>query len=191
MGSSGPPKVGFWRAIRDLGHYRLIDAVWPEAFFGVLVGVGGAVLAIQTTDAGQRIAVAGEALALAGVLLAVTFAALAFVVAIPSGDYLGALAETKDGGMRKFLDPFLVAVGSQVALVLLAIGYRLFSKSVEPWIEHVAFGATGFLLVFNVLDITGLARQLVKHGILRSYEAAIRKSEEDGGQVKKLQDRRG
>src|SRR5262245_17097712 len=131
MDSSQPPRVGVWRAFRALGQYRLVDAVWPEVVLGLAIGAGGAVLAIQSTDTATRIEVATEVLTLAGVLLAVTFAALAFVVAIPSGGYLRLLNETNEGGMQKFLDPFLVAVGAQVGLILLTISYRIFADSVS------------------------------------------------------------
>lgn len=193
MNKPGAPRVGIWRALRALGQYRFVDAMWPEAVFALALGAGGAALAIQSTDTAARIGIAAEVLALAGVLLAVTFAALAFVVAIPSGGYLRLLGETSDGGMQKFLDPFLVAVGAQVGLVLLAFGYRIFAETVSNPVDHVAFGCLGFLVVFTILDIAGLARQLVIHGILRAREAVLEaeETEESGGSVKRLPERRG
>jgi hypothetical protein len=185
------PQVGVWRAFRAIGHYRFVDAVWPETVFGLVIGAGGAALAIQSTDIATRVKIAAEVLPIAGVLLAVTFAALAFVVAIPSGSYLRLLAETQDGGMRNFLDPFLVAVGAQVGLVLLAFGYRIFAASVPSSIDHVAFAGLGFLVVFAILDIAALARQLVLHGILRAREAVIEaEATEESGSVKRLPERR-
>jgi hypothetical protein len=193
MNKAQPPRVGIWRAFRALGQYRLVDAVWPEAVFGLVIGAGGAALAIQSTETSTRIEIAGEVLGLAGVLLAVTFAALAFVVAIPSGGYLRLLGETSDGGMQRFLDPYLVAVGVQVGLILLAFGYRIFAEAVSNPVDHVAFGCLGFLVVFAILDIAGLARQLVIHGILRAREAVLEaeETEESGGSVKRLPERRG
>jgi hypothetical protein len=193
MNKPGGPQVGVWRAFGALGQYRLVDAIWPEIVLALVIGAGGAALAIQGTDTATRVEVAAEVLTLAGVLLAVTFAALAFVVAIPSGGYLRLLGETNNGGMQKFLDPFLVAVGAQVGLILLAIGYRLFADSVPSPVDHVAFGALGLLMVFAILDIAALARQLVLHGVLRAREAVIEaeETEDSGGAVKRLPERRG
>jgi hypothetical protein len=141
------------------------------------------------------VAIAGQVLALAGVLLAVTFAALAFVVAIPSGGYLRLLGESGDGGMQKFLDPFLVAVGAQIGLILLAIGYHVFAEGVSNAVDHIAFVGLGSLTVFTILDIAALARQLVFHGILRAQEAVVETEETEGqgpgGTVKRLPERRG
>ncbi len=94
--------------------------------------------------------------------------------------------------MQNFLDPFLVAVGTQVGLILLAIGYRIFAGSISSPIDHVAFAGLGFLVVFAILDIAALARQLVLHGILRTREAVIEAEESEGsGSVKRLPERRG
>jgi|SRR5215203_1760484 len=192
MNSPQAPQVGIWRAFRALGHYRLVDALWPEVIFGLVIGAGGAVLAIQSTDTATRIGIAADVLGLAGVLLAVTFAALAFVVAIPSGGYLRLLGETNDGGMQRFLDPYLVAVGAQVGLILLAFGYRIFAETVSNPVDHVAFAGLGFLVVFAILDIAALARQLVLHGVLRAQEAVIETEDTGaGGSVKRLPERRG
>lgn len=185
------PRVGVWRAFRALGQYRLVDALWPEVIFGLVIGAGGAALAIQSTTGAARLAIAGQMLTLAGVLLAVTFAALAFVVAIPSGGYLRLLGESSDGGMQKFLDPFLVAVGAQIALLLLSLGYGIFAGSLPKAVDHSAFAALGFLVVFAVLDIAALARQLVLHGVLRAQEAIVEAEETEGsgGAVRRLPER--
>ena len=95
--------------------------------------------------------------------------------------------------MQKFLDPYLVAVGAQIGLILLAIGYRIFTESVSHLVDHIAFAALGFLFVFAILDIAALARQLVLHGVLRAQEAVIEAegTDEAGGSVKRLSERRG
>jgi hypothetical protein len=162
--------VGIWRA---LGDFKLKDAVWPEGLFAVVIGAGGSALAIGATTPAERADVMGNVLALAGAFLAVVFTALAIVVSLPSASYLRMLGQTPEGGMRRFLDPFLVAVGTQIAIILLAVAYRLVSGDVTKWIEHVSFGVVGFLFVFGVLDLAALARQLVQHGILRAADAAV------------------
>jgi hypothetical protein len=183
--------VGVWRAILALGDYRLKDALWPETALGLLIGGGGAFLVVRSTDVGERIGAMGDVLALAGALLAVIFAALAIVVSLPSTSYLRMLGETT-GGMRKFLDPFLVAVGTQIALLLLTLAYRFVADDVASWIEHAAFYVIGTLFVFGVLDVANLARQLVRHGVLRAADAAMAVDPEgEGGDVHRLPDRRG
>jgi hypothetical protein len=119
-------------------------------------------------------------LALSGAFLAVVFAALAIVVSLPSTSYMRMLEETPDEGMRKFLDPFLVAVGIQVSIILIAIGYRLVASELMWWIEHAAFYVIGALFTFGLLDLAGLARQLVRHGV-RAVDAKDRGGRERRG----------
>jgi hypothetical protein len=184
-------KIGVWRAVARLGDYKLKEAVWPEAVLAVVIGGGGAALAVRGTDLKDRLDVMGDVLPLAGAFLAVVFAALAIVVSLPATSYLRMLQQTPEGGMRRFLDPFLVAVGVQVLLLLLVLGYRLFADSVSWLIEHGAFYFIGFLFVFGLLDIVNLARQLVRHGILRAVDASIEDDEDQtGGRVRRLPERR-
>lgn len=177
--------VGIWRA---LGDFKLKDALWPEGLLAVVLGAGGSALVIGATALTERVSAIGTVLALAGGFFGVVFAALAIVVSLPSTSYLKMLGQTPDGGMRRFLDPFLVAVGTQVSLVLLCVAYRLVATHVESWIEHAAFGLIGFLFVFGLFDIAALARQLVRHGVLRAADAALEPDERggDGGSVRRL-----
>lgn len=165
------PRVGVWRAIARLGDYKVREFVWPEGAFALLVGVGGAVLVVKGTKLAERLDVAGDVLTLAGALLAVVFTALALVVSIPSQDYIRKMAETPNGGIMRFLDPFLVAVGTQVAIVLLGFAYKIEAAHVPKAVEHAAFYVLGFLLAFGLLDVVALARSLVRHGVNRSVEA--------------------
>jgi hypothetical protein len=184
--------VGIWRSVRALGDYRVKDVLWPDAVLGLVVGGGGAFLVVRSTELTERTSVAGNLTGVVGALLAVVFAALAIVVALPASRYLDLLGDTPDGGMRRFLDPFLVAIGTQIALVLLVVTYRLLAADVAWWIEHLAFYALGVLLVYGILDIGGLARSLVRHGILRAADAAAQAKNQDGGaQVRNLDERRG
>lgn len=187
--AGGPPRrVGVWRAV---GELKLKDA-WFQGLFALVFGIGGCALIIGGTTLAQRATAVGDALILAGALLAVVFAALAIVVSLPSDSYLRMLRNTPDGGMLRFLEPFLVAVGTQIAIILLAIGYQLAASSVPKWIEHVAFGVLGFLFIFGVLDIAVLARQLVRHGILRAEDAALEpEGSSEPGPVRRLPERRG
>jgi hypothetical protein len=57
-------------------------------------------------------------------------------------------------------------------LVLLTVGYGLVAKHVPAAVEHAASYVIGFLFVFGLLDIVGLARQLVRHGVGRAQETA-------------------
>jgi hypothetical protein len=181
-------KVGVWRAFAEC---KLGEVVWPEGLLALLIGGGGAGAAVFATKLSARVASTGDLLFLSGALLAVVFTALAIMVSLPSTSYLRMLNETPEGGMRRFLDPFLVAVGIQLAVVLLGLGYRLLAPHVGTWPEGVAFGTLGFLFVFGLLDIAALARQLVRHGIYRAADAAMSYEEESGrpSAVRKLPSR--
>lgn len=186
-------RVSVWRAVAALGDYRVKDALWPEVVCAVVIGGGGSALVVRGGDLASRVAVIGDVLVLAGALLAVVFAALAVVVSLPSTKYLRLLGETPGTGMRTFLDPFLVAVGTQVGLIIASLAYRFAAIHIAWWIEHVAFYAIASIFVFGVLDIAGLARQLVRHGVLRAAAAAL---DDDGGEVgsgeiRRLPERRG
>lgn len=187
------PKVGVWRAILGLGDLRIKQLLWPEGLPALLLGFGGAVLIVRATSLSTRTSVTGGLVTLAGALLAVSFAALAIVVSLPSSRYLRALSEGEKGGIQRFLDPFLVSIGMQLAIILLALGYGLLSPHVPRTVEHVAFYSLGFLFVFGLLDIAALARSLVRHGILRSLAAVVENEEDEQGSadVRPLRGRRG
>lgn len=181
-------KVGIRRALWD---FKLSDAFWPEGLLSIVCGGGGAALIVSATRTCERVATMGDVLALAGAFLAVVFTALAIVVSLRLTSYLRMLDETVGGGMRRFLDPFLVAVGTQIAVVLLAVAYRLAAGHATWWVEHVAFYVIGFLFVFGVLDIAALARSLVRHGVLRARSGGASEQEPDGeARVRRLPDRR-
>ena len=180
------PKVGVWRAILGLGNLSAKRVLWPEGLPALLIGGGGAVLVVRATSVSTRASATDALVVLAGALLAVSFAALAIVVSLPSSRYLRALSEVR-GGIQTFLDPFLVAIGTQLAIILLALGYELFAPHI-PWaVEHGTFYVLGFVFVFGLLDVAALARSLVRHGILRSMAAAAEDAEdEQGGDVHPL-----
>lgn len=185
------PKVGVWRAVGRLGGYTVRELLWPEVVFGLLLGIGGAVAIVEATMLSDRMDAVDGVLALGGALLAVVFTALALVVSIPSTEYIRKMAETPGGGILRFLDPFLVAVGTQAVVLLLGFGYKLGAEHV-PWqVEHAAFYALAFLVVFGLLDVVALARSLVRHGVNRGVEALSRSDEPNGGEVRRIDERRG
>ena len=180
-------RVGAWRA---LGEFKLKEALWPDTALALLLGGGGALYGISVSDLNERLAIVGDLTNVAGALIAVTFTALAIVVSLPSDSYLRLLAASPDGGMRRFLDPFLVAIGTQVLLLLATIGYQLAAEDVRHRIEETAFLLIGFLFVFGLLDIVALARQLVRHGLLRAANAEY-EAEQQGAEIARLEQRRG
>jgi hypothetical protein len=178
------PKVGIWRAVLSLGDLRVKQLLWPEGLPALVLGGGGAFLVVRATSLSTRVAATGNLVVLAGALLAISFTALAIVVSLPSSHYLRAMAQGQ-GGIQAFLDPFLVAVGTQLALILLAFGYQMFAAHVARPVEHACFYALGFLLMFGLLDVGALARSLVRHGILRS-RAAVDELEDADSAVRPL-----
>jgi small-conductance mechanosensitive channel len=174
------PKVGIWRSVAHLGNYKLKDLLWPEGLPAIAIGIGGALAIVSATELSDRIAFMTTIAQLAAAFLAVVFTALVIMVALPSGSYLSALQKDDpwSNGMKDFLSPFLIAVGTQIAILLLAIGYGLAAQGVSESVEHIAFCVLGFLLVYGLLDIAALARSLVRHGILRARDA-VREAEED------------
>lgn len=185
------PKVGVWRAVGRLGSYTVREFLWPESVLGVLIGVGGSILIVKGTSAADRVGAMGDVLALGGALLAVVFTALALVVSIPSVSYIRKMAETPGGGIIRFLDPFLVAVGTQACIVLGSFAYMLGAEHVSWRLEHAAFYVLSFLVVFGLLGVVTLARSLVRHGVNRGIEALQNGQGEEGADVRRLDNRRG
>lgn len=175
------PKVGIWRSVAGLGNYKIKNLLWPEGGPAIVIGAGGAYALASTTQVADRMDLMGTILQLAGAFLAVVFTALAIMVALPSGRYLSALQkdDEQSDGMARFLAPFLLAVGTQIAVLLVALAYGLVADQVSLTVERAAFCLLGFLFVYGLLDIAGLARSLVKHGILRARNAVREFEEED------------
>lgn len=184
--------IGVWRALFAIADYKVREALWPEVVLALLIGGGGSALLLRATTVDQRVDAIGDVLTLAGAFLAVVFAALAIVVSLPSKTYLRMLEETRPGGMRLFLDPFLVAAGTQIFLILSAIAYTLAAADLGATFEHAIFYVVGFAFVFGLLDIAGLARQLARHGILRAQDALIKDeaNTDAGSSVRRLPSQR-
>jgi small-conductance mechanosensitive channel len=173
------PKVGVWRSIAALGSYKLKDLLWPEGLPAVIVGAGGAIALLGASELSSRIALMNNVIQLSAALLAVVFTALAIMVALPAGSYLRALQQDDphSNGMQGFLSPFLVAVGTQIAILILALGYGPVAEHLSRNAEHVVFCVLGFLVIYGLLDVAALARSLVRHGIFRARDA-VREAEE-------------
>ncbi|WP_138974498.1 hypothetical protein [Patulibacter medicamentivorans] len=176
-GSDLDRPVGVWRAVGELN----LRSLWPEGALGVLIGGGGAGILLASVGLSARVAVAGDLLALGGALVAVVFTALVLVVSIPSNTYIRMLAATSGGGIQRFLDPFLVAVGTQVSVILLAIAYKAAAQAVPSGIEGTAWVLLGTLFVFGLLDIVALARSLVRHGVHRAADAELTQRDDGDG----------
>lgn len=184
-------RVGVWRALWSLKDAKVKQVLWPEGLPSIVIGVGGGVLLIRASAVATRVSAASTVVIIASALLAVTFTALAIIVALPSSRYLSAMGEGDDG-MRPFLDPFLIAVGVELGVILLGLGYGLFAKHVAPWIEHGAFCLLALLFVYGLLDVAALARALAKHGIVRAWDAQHEPADgvaPEGGEVKSLRRR--
>ncbi|MEX2105647.1 MAG: hypothetical protein WD810_02005 [Solirubrobacterales bacterium] len=172
--------VGVWRALWRLGDYRLKHLLWPEGLPALVVGVGGAAALVRVGSVADRMAMMDTIVQLAVALLAVVFTALAIMVALPAGSYLRALQkdDAESDGMQRFLEPFLLTLGVEVAVVLLALGYSLSADAVSATVEHGSFYALGFLVVYGLLDVVALARSIVRHGIGRAQDA-VREAQRD------------
>jgi glucan phosphoethanolaminetransferase (alkaline phosphatase superfamily) len=125
------------------------------------------------TIATERHEVVALVAALGGAFVAVVFTALAIVVSLPSSSYLRMLAETPQGGMWRFLSPFLIALGTQALVVALSLAYWLMGDHVRSLFEKGAFVVLAFFFTFGLADLAALGRNLVKHGILRAHDALL------------------
>jgi hypothetical protein len=186
------PKVGIWRAVAGLLNHKAKHLLWPEGVPSIAIGAGGAVAILHATSVHDRVASMSDLVQLSVALLAIVFTALAIVVALPSGRYLRALEGDRQHGtgMKAFLDPFLVAVGTQIVVLLFVIGFKLVGTSLDRTVEHVAFYILGFLVVYGLLDVAALARSLVRHGIYRAIDSVREHDEGEQDKVATLADRR-
>ena len=173
-------KFGFWRSLRRLSGEDIFSL---ELLAAILIGVGGGTGLLTKTRAGDRYDIAGDFLIVIGPLLGVVFAAFALVIALLSDSYLIALSESKDG-VASFFRPFLVAIGIQVGALLLTIIYRAGLDYLPSKAEVGLFLVVCFLVVFALLDVVALARNVFAHGVTRGEEAVIRNLEEQANVVR-------
>lgn len=178
--------VGFWPSLtrQSIGSVFLA----PEFLWALLIGGAGGVLLVSVSTLRDRQEVAGDLLVVIGPLLGIVFAALALVVSFMSDRYLRLLHEHPEGGLRKFLGPFMVAVGLQVGALILAVAYRAGSSHLPsdvPVLEEGFFVALSFLFLWAVLDVVALARNVMAHALTRA-----RADQAEQGEVRRLPTRR-
>lgn len=168
-------EFGFWNSLRKL---RGEDILSIELLTALVVGVGGGLMLLTQTSLRERLIITGDFLVVIGPLLGVVVAAFALVVSLLSDNYIRALNEHPDG-VSAFLRPFLVAIGIQVAALLLCVAYRASANHLSTPIEGTIFVILGFLFTYAVADVIALARGLLAHGVTRAKEVRVRDLEEE------------
>jgi small-conductance mechanosensitive channel len=163
-------EFGFWRSLRRL---RGEDILSVELLVGLVLGVGGGLAVLAQTSLPGRLSTAGDFLIVIGPLLGVVVAAFALVVSLFSDTYIRALNENPDG-VSAFLRPFLVAIGIQVAALLLAVAYRASASHLSTSVEGTAFVVLSFLFTYAVADVVALARGILAHGVTRAKDVRVR-----------------
>jgi len=139
---------------------------------GVLIGAGVATIQMVWGNRDARIALAGDFLSITSALLGVVFAAFALLVAFFSPGYVS-LLNAIPSGVKGFLQPFLLAIGVQVALILGVVLYRSLPATVPDWVSHIGFYALSITSAAVLMDVVALARSVLIHGVLRGKQEAL------------------
>lgn len=156
--------VSFLTTLRSTPGLSLL---WPEGITAIALGIGGGFVLTKTLEVEQRLAVVGDVLGVLGVLVGVVFAGFALVAALFSDDYLRLLNKA-EGGVVSFLRPFMLAIGSQVAALLVSITYRATALDLTMRVEKGLFLGWGFLFAFALLDVVALTRNVMLHVLTRT-----------------------
>ena len=157
-------QVGF---LPSLSKLTIGSLLWPEGVGGLVFGGGGAIALIQVSSLKARLEVAADALVVLAPLLGVVLAGLTLVIAVSSDDYLRLLARTKKDPLA-FYRPFIIAIGVEIWTMLLIIGYRAVAEDMPNTWENWGFGIVCFFIVFALLDILAIARNVLMHTLIRS-----------------------
>lgn len=157
-------QVGFWSS---LGRMRLSSFMTVEVLVGLALGIGGSIYLVRTGTEAERISLVSNYMVLGASLLGIVFAALALVVAFFTEDYLSFL-EKEGSGVLAFLSPFMVAIGSQIGVLLGSIIYSAIAADVPGGVEHWMFGVLTTLFLVVTLDVLSLARTVMMHGLARA-----------------------
>lgn len=157
-------EVGF---VTALGKSSVSSLIWPEGVGAAVVGLGGASLLITYADLDTRLRVAGDALVVLAPLLGVVLAALTLVIAVSTDQYVRLLSKTASG-LIGFYRPFIIAIGVQVWTILIVIAYRAIAGEASEEAEGWVFRLVGFLVVFSLLDILAVGRNVLMHATTRA-----------------------
>ena len=156
--------VGLLRALR---HTRIRALVWPEGVVAAVLGFGGSELLVRYGDLELRRSIAADALVVLAPLLGVVLAALTIVIAVSSDDYVRLLSKAEDG-VKAFYRPFIVAIGLEISAILLVIGYRASAELLISPAESWVFRLSCFLVVFAIVDVLAVGRNVVMHALTRA-----------------------
>lgn len=172
-------QVGAVTAIRQTGMRRLL---WPEGVIALLLGGGGAATLIGIGSVSDTVQIAGSLLTVAIALIAVTFAAFAIVIAFLSDHYLLLLDRSKRG-FPAFLQPFMVAVTVQSAVIIMTIGYQAFADHLPLCAQRTSFVVLSVLAIYAVVDVIAISRELSMHAVtrLRQLQLEERRKEQPAG----------
>lgn len=162
-------ELGFWRTVLRTSAGQLIGI---EGLLAVVLGLPMAALMVTNTSTQARVVVAGDVLSLGGALVGVVFAGFALVIALMSDRYL-LLLDRSPNGVRAFMAPFMVNIGTLVFVLLLAVVYRAGSGYVPGLWEKGAFFVLCVVFLYAALNIVALARSVMAHGTTRAEQATI------------------
>lgn len=157
-------QVGFWHAV---GQLKVRDVFSVETFTACVLGAGLALALYYLGDLDARTDLSGQFLAIVAALVGIVFAGFALVAALMSESYLR-LLRSGDAGVLAFFRPFILAIGLQVATILLSVGYGALAKHLPSEVEPWAFGVICVLFFASCLEVVVLCRSIMMHVELRS-----------------------
>ena len=157
-------QVGFVPALVKVGARSLL---WPEGFWALVVGGAGGVVLTRCSTLKVRLDVAADGLVVLAPLLGVVLAALTLVIVISSDEYTRFLGKASEG-ILGFYRPFIIAIGLEIWTILTIIGYRAVAQELPSIWERLVFCAMCILIVFTLLDILAIARNVLMHALTRS-----------------------
>lgn len=157
-------EVSFMMALRTS---KLRSLAWPEGVGALIVGCAGGATLAQYGSIQDRLLVATNSLRVLAPLLGVVLAALTFVISFASDDYIRHLKQGKLG-VIEFYRPFIFALGIEIITILYIIGYQAIAESAASGLEGFLFVILSFLVVYSILNILAVARNVVMHALTRA-----------------------